>query len=96
MDPMKKNGGRTPFKDLTNTTSWGDQDASNSVQHDIDSKERKRQRDKERWATMSAEQKIEKNKRHREARQRTRGQPLLPEISKDGDVEEEDEWLHRN
>ncbi|WVZ91988.1 hypothetical protein U9M48_038088 [Paspalum notatum var. saurae] len=45
---------------------------------------------------MSAEEKNEKNKRRREARQRNKGQPMLPEISKDGDVEEDDEWLHRN
>ncbi|WVZ85139.1 hypothetical protein U9M48_032090, partial [Paspalum notatum var. saurae] len=96
MDPMKNNGGRTPFKDLTNTTSWGDQDASNSLPQDIDPKERKRQRDRERWATMSAEQNIEKNKRRREARQQNKGQPILPELSKDGDVEGDDEWLHRN
>ncbi|WVZ82854.1 hypothetical protein U9M48_030066 [Paspalum notatum var. saurae] len=74
----------------------GDQDASNSLPQDIDPKERKRQRDRERWATMSAEKKNEKNKRRREARQRNKGQPMLPEISKDGEIEEDDEWLHRN
>jgi hypothetical protein len=54
----------------TNIQSYivGDQNGSNSLGPIVDAKERKRQRDKERYASMSDEQKNEKNKKRREAR----------------------------
>ena len=47
----------------------------------VDAKERKRKRDKERYDAMSVEQKNEKNKNRREARQRNKGHNVMPNVS---------------
>ncbi|AQK81351.1 hypothetical protein ZEAMMB73_Zm00001d036554 [Zea mays] len=47
----------------------------------VDAKERKRKRDRERYATMSIEQKNEKNRKRREARQRNKGHNVMPNVS---------------
>ncbi|PWZ52035.1 1,4-dihydroxy-2-naphthoyl-CoA synthase, peroxisomal [Zea mays] len=69
---MAHNVARTPCADISNTINTGDQNGSNSLRPIVDAKERKRQRDKERYATMSDEQKNEKNKKRREARLRNK------------------------
>jgi hypothetical protein len=43
--------------------------------------ERKRQRDRERRATMSVQQRNEFNKKRREERQRKKGQNVMPNVS---------------
>jgi len=47
----------------------------------VDAKERKRKRDRERYAAMSVEQKNEKNRKRREARQRNKGHNVMPNVS---------------
>ncbi|ONM22501.1 hypothetical protein ZEAMMB73_Zm00001d005991 [Zea mays] len=69
---MAHNVARTPCADISNTINTGDQNGSNSLRPIVDAKERKRQRDKERYATMSDEQKNEKNKKRQEARLRNK------------------------
>uniref|UniRef100_A0A804U956 Uncharacterized protein n=1 Tax=Zea mays TaxID=4577 RepID=A0A804U956_MAIZE len=80
---MGHNAGRTPFIDISNTSITGDQNGSNSLRPIVDANERKRQRDKERYATMSIEQKNEKNRKRREARQRNKGLPIKSESSRE-------------
>ncbi|KAL5671560.1 hypothetical protein ACJX0J_015866, partial [Zea mays] len=63
---------RTPCTDISNTINTCDQNGSNSLRPIVDAKERKRQRDKDRYATMCDEQKNEKNKKRREARLRNK------------------------
>jgi hypothetical protein len=48
----------------------------------VDANERKRQRDKKRYASMSIEQKNENNRKRREARQRNKELPIKPESSR--------------
>ncbi|PWZ33301.1 ATP-dependent DNA helicase PIF1 [Zea mays] len=79
---MGHNAGRTPFIDISNTSITGDQNGSNSLRPIVDANERKRQRDKERYAMMSIEQKNEKNRKRREARQRNKGLPIKSESSR--------------
>jgi hypothetical protein len=43
--------------------------------------ERKRQRDRERRATMSVEQRNEYNNKRRQMRQRNKGQNVMPDVS---------------
>ncbi|RLN09152.1 uncharacterized protein C2845_PM11G26600 [Panicum miliaceum] len=59
--------GRTPFADISNAIGTGTQDTPNTTPVALHQIERKRQRERERYAGMSAEQKDEKNKKHREA-----------------------------
>eukprot|EP00267_Zea_mays_P047682 XP_020400166.1 uncharacterized protein LOC103638314 [Zea mays] len=80
---MGHNAGRTPFIDISNTSITGDQNGSNSLRPIVDANEHKRQRDKERYATMSIEQKNEKNRKRREARQRNKGLPIKSESSRE-------------
>ena len=47
----------------------------------VDAKERKRKRDRERYAAMSIEQKNEKNRKRREARQWSKGHNVMPNVS---------------
>jgi len=54
---------------------------NNNISPAGNSIERKRQRDRERHATMSVEQRDEKNKKRREARQRIKGQNVMPNVS---------------
>ncbi|XP_020400069.1 uncharacterized protein [Zea mays] len=79
---MEHNADRTPLIDISNTSVTGDQIGSNSLGPIDDANERKRQRDRERYATMSIEQKNEKNRKRREARQRNKGLPLKSESSR--------------
>ena len=66
-------GGSIPFRDLTNTINTinvGGHTTSNAQQPQLlDPKERKRQRDRDRYAQMSVERKEELLKKRREARQ---------------------------
>jgi hypothetical protein len=77
-------GGGTTFRSHVHVKSWivGDQNGSNSLGPIVDANERKRQRDKERYATMSIEQKNEKNRKRREARQWSKGLPIKSESSR--------------
>ncbi|AQK75317.1 hypothetical protein ZEAMMB73_Zm00001d018231 [Zea mays] len=74
---------RTQFTDISNTSTKGDQNGSNSLGPMVDANERKRQRDKKRYASMSIEQKNENNRKRREARQRNKELPIKPESSRD-------------
>jgi hypothetical protein len=62
----------------TNPQSYsvGNQNESNSLGPIVDARERKRQRDRERYAAMTVEQKNEKNRKSREAHQRNKGLPI--------------------
>jgi hypothetical protein len=62
----------------------GNQNESNSLGPIVDAKERKRQRDRERYAAMTVEEKNEKNRKRREARQRNKGLSIEP-LSSRGD-----------
>ncbi|KAJ1256795.1 hypothetical protein BS78_K311500 [Paspalum vaginatum] len=66
MDPPNLGAGRTPFKDKTNTLEGGGQNASNSGSQLVDAMERKRERDRARFAAMTPDQRNERNKKHRE------------------------------
>ncbi|WVZ95702.1 hypothetical protein U9M48_041434 [Paspalum notatum var. saurae] len=59
MGERKTNSGRTPFADIANNIG-GHQDEQNVLTPIIDAKERKRQRDRERYAAMSKEKRDEK------------------------------------
>ncbi|ONM31301.1 hypothetical protein ZEAMMB73_Zm00001d040413 [Zea mays] len=78
MDQIGYNAGRTPFTDISNTIITGNQNESNSLGPIVDAKERKRQRDRERYAAMTVEEKNEKNRKRREARQRNKGLSIEP------------------
>ncbi|PWZ58794.1 ATP-dependent DNA helicase PIF1 [Zea mays] len=83
MDQIGYNAGRTPFTDISNTIITGNQNESNSLGPIVDAKERKRQRDRERYAAMTVEEKNEKNRKRREARQRNKGLSIEPLSSRD-------------
>ncbi|ONM17173.1 hypothetical protein ZEAMMB73_Zm00001d003578 [Zea mays] len=78
MDQIGYNAGRTPFTDISNTIITGNQNESNSLGLIVDAKEHKRQRDRERYAAMTVEEKNEKNRKRREARQRNKGLSIEP------------------
>ncbi|WVZ78404.1 hypothetical protein U9M48_026117 [Paspalum notatum var. saurae] len=80
MGQRKTNIGRTPLADIANNIG-GHQDEPNVLTPIIDAKERKRQRDRERYAAMSEKKRDEKNKKRREARQRNKGRPMMPRSS---------------
>ncbi|PWZ38775.1 hypothetical protein Zm00014a_017793 [Zea mays] len=102
MDQIGYNVGRTPFTDISNTIITGNQNESNSLGPIVDAKERKRQRDRERYAAMTVEEKNEKNRKRREARQRNKGLSIEPLSSRGGDEQvnldacDDSDWLHRN
>ncbi|PWZ34005.1 hypothetical protein Zm00014a_020355 [Zea mays] len=102
MDQIGYNVGRTPFTDISNTIITGNQNESNSLGPIVDAKERKRQRDRERYAAMTVEEKNEKNRKRREARQRNKGLSIEPLSSRGGDKQvnldacDDSDWLHRN
>ncbi|ONM27260.1 hypothetical protein ZEAMMB73_Zm00001d007637 [Zea mays] len=83
MDQIGYNVGRTPFTDISNTIITGNQNESNSLGPIVDAKERKRQRDRERYAAMTVEEKNEKNRKRREARQRNKGLSIEPLSSRE-------------
>ncbi|PWZ55973.1 hypothetical protein Zm00014a_031513 [Zea mays] len=78
-DQMGHNAGRKPFTDISNNIIRGDQNELLGPM--VDAKERKRKRDRERYAAMSIEQKNEKNRKRREARQRNKGHNVMPNVS---------------
>jgi len=92
----EKEGGRTPLGDLTNISSQGDygytilslsmkiQDFNKLIPGTtvIDAKERRRQRDRAKRASMSAEERSEINKKRRESYQLKKGQLTTATISK--------------
>ncbi|KAL6650336.1 hypothetical protein ACP70R_009261 [Stipagrostis hirtigluma subsp. patula] len=89
---------RTPFADLTNIASTG-------ATQIIDPKERKRQRDRERYAKMTDEEKSQQNKKQREARQAKKAQQKLKADGTDNDsigslrnigTAGSNDWLHSN
>ncbi|PWZ17599.1 ATP-dependent DNA helicase PIF1 [Zea mays] len=79
VDQMGHNAGRKPFTDISNNIIRGDQNELLGPM--LDAKERKRKRDRERYAAMSVEQKNEKNRKRREARQRNKGHNVMPNVS---------------
>ena len=68
----------------TNTQGYivADENGSKSLGPNVDAKERKRQRERERYAAMTVEQKNEKSIKRREVRQRNKGPPIQPEASR--------------
>ncbi|PWZ25377.1 ATP-dependent DNA helicase PIF1 [Zea mays] len=83
MDQMGYNADRTPFTNISNTIITSNQNESNSLGPIVDAREHKRQRDRERYAAMTVEQKNEKNRKRREARQRNKGLPIKTQSSID-------------
>ncbi|PWZ25627.1 hypothetical protein Zm00014a_023507 [Zea mays] len=83
MDQIGYNAGRTPFIDISKTIITGNQNESNSLGPIVDAKERKRQRDRERYAAMTVEEKNEKNRKRREAHQRNKGLSIEPLSSRE-------------
>lgn len=90
----EKEGGRTPLGDLTNISSQV-----------IDAKERRRQRDRAKRASMSAEERSEINKKRHESYQLKKGQLTTATISKGDDQilnntniqpPDDNDWLHYN
>ncbi|ONM01415.1 hypothetical protein ZEAMMB73_Zm00001d030709 [Zea mays] len=65
----------------TNHTSSKRSDQNELLGPMVDAKERKRKRDRERYAAMSVEQKNEKNRKRREARQQNKGHNVMPNVS---------------
>jgi hypothetical protein len=65
----------------TNTQTYIIGDQNELLGPMLDAKERKRKRDRERYAAMSVEQKNEKNRKRREARQRNKGHNVIPNVS---------------
>ncbi|KAL6660398.1 hypothetical protein ACP70R_001944 [Stipagrostis hirtigluma subsp. patula] len=74
MDASKNTVGCTSFADLTDITSVV-----------IDPKERKRQRDRERYAKMTHEERNKRNKKQRESRQKKKAQLILNAVATDND-----------
>ncbi|PWZ34171.1 hypothetical protein Zm00014a_031851 [Zea mays] len=79
IDQMGHNAGRKPFTDISSNIIRGDQNELLGPM--VDAKERKRKRDRERYAAMSVEQKNEKNRKRREARPRNKGHNVMPNVS---------------
>jgi len=70
---METKCSRAPFGDLTNYTNKGADSASNSQSTDNNAKNRKRERDRARYAAMSQEEKDAICLRKREVRQKKKG-----------------------
>ncbi|KAL5679502.1 hypothetical protein ACJX0J_005887, partial [Zea mays] len=85
---MGHNVDRKPFTDISSNIIRGDQNELLGPM--LDAKERKRKRDRERYAAMSVEQKNEKNRKRREARQRNKGHNVIPNVS---GVDDDDEGV---
>ncbi|WVZ94394.1 hypothetical protein U9M48_040292 [Paspalum notatum var. saurae] len=83
-------------RDQILTQATGDQNEANSHAPTVDAKERKRQRERERFAAMSVEQRNERNRKCREARQRNKG--LLSTVPKSAreDMDANIQRLHMN
>jgi len=73
--PMEINDSqdRAPFGDLTNHTNEGAESESNLQPATNSTVQRKRERERTRYAAMSQEEKNAKNMRRREARQKKKG-----------------------
>ncbi|PVH39227.1 hypothetical protein PAHAL_5G459700 [Panicum hallii] len=90
MDTFEMSGDRTPLGDMTNIIS-GCQNSSNTRLQLIDhANERKRERERARYATMSDEKKMEINKKRHEAH----GNAALN--NENVDLDENNNWLHTN
>ena len=59
-----------------------DENGSKSLGPNVDAKERKRQRERERYAAMTVEQRNEKNRKRREVSQRNKGLAIQTEASR--------------
>ncbi|WVZ63159.1 LOW QUALITY PROTEIN: hypothetical protein U9M48_012816 [Paspalum notatum var. saurae] len=81
--------------DPYNNMQSGDQNEPNLQSPTIHAKERKRQRDRERYASMSVEKRKEINKKRREARQRNKGRPIILGSSTE-DMDTDTQQLHIN
>ncbi|PWZ18654.1 ATP-dependent DNA helicase PIF1 [Zea mays] len=79
---MDHTNGRTPLTNISNTITIADENGSKRLGPNVDAKERKRQRERERYAAMTVEQKNEKSIKRREVRQRNKGPPIQPEASR--------------
>ncbi|KAL5665759.1 hypothetical protein ACJX0J_025867, partial [Zea mays] len=79
-DQMEHNDGRTPLTNISNTVTIADETGSKSLGPNVDAKERKRLRERERYAAMTVEQKNEKSRKRREVSQRNKGPPIQPEV----------------
>ena len=68
----------------TNTQSYivADENGSKSLGPNVDAKERKRQRDRERYAVMIVEQRNERSRKRREVSQRNKGLAIQTEASR--------------
>ena len=68
----------------TNTQVYivADENGSKRLGPNVDAKERKRQRERERYAAMTVEQKNEKSRKRREVSQRNKGLTIQPEASR--------------
>ncbi|WVZ67189.1 hypothetical protein U9M48_016306 [Paspalum notatum var. saurae] len=102
MDSQNWGGGRTPFQDQTNTLGGGGHNASNSRPQGVDAIQCRRERDRERFAAMTIEQRNEKNKKRREltieqrneknkkrreSYHRKKGKPSISDTSNGGQIE---------
>jgi len=72
-NPMETNCYRAPFGNLTNYTNGGGDSASNSQSANNSAEQRKRGRDRARYAAMSQEVKKARCLRQREVRQKKKG-----------------------
>uniref|UniRef100_A0A804UFR8 Helitron helicase-like domain-containing protein n=1 Tax=Zea mays TaxID=4577 RepID=A0A804UFR8_MAIZE len=70
-------------QNISNTIIIADENGSKSLEPNVDAKERKRQRERERYDGMSIEQKNEKSRKRREVSQQNKGPPIQPEASRD-------------
>nr|TKW31164.1 hypothetical protein SEVIR_2G086900v2 [Setaria viridis] len=103
MDLSKSTRGRDPFADITNTTPQGNQAPRGWRSDDVDPKARKRLKDRERYATMFDEKRMERNKKHHDCYMMNnvvdKENANLPLQSEGGRIsmvkDENDDWLHR-
>ncbi|KAL6643881.1 hypothetical protein ACP70R_018647 [Stipagrostis hirtigluma subsp. patula] len=79
---------RTPLAELTNLTNTGN-NASGVPTQIMDPKERKRQREKERYANMTCEEREERSRKQRESRQKRKARQTVDQeniIQKSGEA----------
>ncbi|XP_021305519.1 uncharacterized protein LOC110431136 [Sorghum bicolor] len=110
MKDMQNNEGRRPFKDLTNTINCGGQSTSNSREQIDERVQRKREREKARSASMTQEQRDDKNKKLREKYHQEKSEKNairreryhqkktfgVESTMKNYDGDEDSDWLHRD
>ncbi|XP_002448248.2 uncharacterized protein LOC8055924 isoform X2 [Sorghum bicolor] len=110
MKDMQNNEGRTPFEDLTNTINCGGQSTSNSREQIDERVQRKREREKARSASMTQEQRDDKNKKLRKKYHQEKSEKNairreryhqkktfgVESTMKNYDGDEDSDWLHRD